>query len=215
MSDPIDALNEDESGGGAGKADATPERTPSELSLAERFDPKRLRLSQDFGKVTTTPKVLTSVPVTKPSGLQWVRVRPEPDFCVNVAIIDLKDSRPHLVVPEMLSEISSEVTCVTLFTAITRENNVFLWPVRLPGPDGRPNAWNDTLREAALAAMQTWVRVKSNLALGCYEFRVAPGAQAEPQWPDLDFGKLLGIAFKNRVIDALDHPVLQRLQGLR
>jgi hypothetical protein len=38
------------------------------LTLAEKFDPKRLRISQNFGETTVTKKVLTSVPVAKPNG---------------------------------------------------------------------------------------------------------------------------------------------------
>ena len=61
-------------------------------------------------------------------------------------------------------------------------------------------------------AMDTWVRVKANMSLGAYEISAA-GEMADPVWPDLSFQELLRIAFRDRMITALDHPVIKRLRG--
>jgi hypothetical protein len=35
-----------------------------------------------------------------------------------------------------------------------------------------------------------------------------------PEWPDhLPFREMLKIAFRDRIVDGLDHPVLKRLRG--
>ena len=36
----------------------------------------------------------------------------------------------------------------------------------------------------------------------------------DPEWPTLSFQELLRIAFRDRLIDRLDHPVIKRLRGL-
>ena len=36
---------------------------------------------------------------------------------------------------------------------------------------------------------------------------------AEPAWPAKTFGDLLKVAFRDRFIDSIDHPVLKRLRG--
>ena len=54
----------------------------------------------------------------------------------------------------------------TLYTAINRQGVVFLWPVRLPGPDGKVNEWWRSAGEAAELAMTKWVRVKAEHELG-------------------------------------------------
>jgi hypothetical protein len=41
----------------------------------------------------------------------------------------------------------------------------------------------------------------------------AVAAFPEPQWPDMSLQKVLAMAFKDRFIDSLDHPVLKRLRG--
>jgi hypothetical protein len=100
-----------------------------------------------------------------------------------------------------------------LFTAVNRQGVLFLWVIRLPRPDGRVDEWSRTALEAAERATKGWVRVAANMALGAYDVFEAGGQLGEPQWPAVPFSDLLRIAFRDRFIDALDHPVLRRLRG--
>jgi hypothetical protein len=52
------------------------------------------------------------------------------------------------------------------------------------------------------------------MSLGAYEMFEAEGVMADPKWPDLPFMELLRIAFRDRMIDRVDHPVIKRLRGL-
>ncbi|HXE07033.1 MAG TPA: hypothetical protein VN612_03995 [Acidobacteriaceae bacterium] len=186
-------------------------------ATVSKFDPARLRVSQSFGELVATRKVLTSVPVTKPNKQQWVRVHPEVGYRESFALIEEKESRTmYLVEPSLVYELSEEVIYVTLHTAMTREGTVFLWPVRLPDADGRPNSWYDSAREAAAEAVNRWVRVVANMSTGGYDHWIAPGTLAEPEWPATSYSELLSIAFKGgRFIDTLDHPLVSRLKGVK
>ena len=64
------------------------------------------------------------------------------------------------------------MTRVTIFTAMSMNKVVFLWPAKLVG-SGHKNAdrWNSSAIEAAEAATLRKVRVQSNKALGAYESR--------------------------------------------
>src|SRR5262249_21091855 len=101
----------------------------------------------------------------------------------------------------------------TIFTAINRQGVVFLWPVRLPGPDGKLDDWSRSALEAARLAMGGWVRVQANMGLGAYDVFQAVGALTEPQWPEESFGELLKVGFNGKLIDSPDHPVLRKLRG--
>ena len=101
----------------------------------------------------------------------------------------------------------------TLFTAITRQGVLFLLPVPVALPDARILEWHRSLREGAETAMQTWVRIRANRSLGAYEVEAAIGTIPEPTWPELPFKELLRIAFRDRLIDRLDHPVVRQLRG--
>ena len=56
-------------------------------------------------------------------------------------------------------------------------------------------------------------RVKANMGLGAYEIFEAEGSIPDPIWPELSFDAILRIAFKDRVVRSLDHPVVKRLRG--
>ena len=191
--------------------------TKRKPSLADKFDPQRLRIAQNFGEVTATQKKLTSVPVNKPNKQQWVRVHPDANYRLDVAIIEMKEgNHMFLVEPSLVPELGAEVSFVTLFTAITREGSPFFWPVKLPDTEGRPSSWNESAREAASEAIVSWVRVQANMGIGAYEYWVAPGDLAQPKFPDLSFSELLAIAFKgDRFIETIDHPVVGRLRGTK
>jgi hypothetical protein len=103
----------------------------------------------------------------------------------------------------------------TLYLAITRQKNLFLWKVRIPGPDDRINTWHTTLRESAEFAMKTWAKVTPNMGNKCYEYSEPVAKLSEPEWPpDLtSIRDVLKLAFKGLVIDSPDHEILKRLRG--
>ena len=51
------------------------------------------------------------------------------------------------------------------------------------------------------------------MGLGAYEFSAASGITDEPKWPKMLMNEILEIAFKNKIIDRLDHFVLKQLRG--
>ena len=108
-------------------------------SLAENpFDPSRLRLSQDFAANVGVKKALLTVPVRKPDRQWFVRVHPDADYRLQTAILEIKEEREaFLVDPSLWPELPSEIVPMTLHTAINRQGVLFLWPVRLPGKDGK------------------------------------------------------------------------------
>jgi hypothetical protein len=179
------------------------------------FHLDNLRLSQSFIDTAGVKKLLTTVPVHKPNPQDFVRVHPSADYRMNAPMIELKVEREEYVIARSLvPELAGEFACKTLFTAINRQRVVFLWPVRLPDPDGRPMEWWRSAREAAELAMTKWLRVKANMALGAYEMATAGSVMSEPEWPDVPFQEIIRLAFRDRLITSLDHPVIKRLRGL-
>jgi hypothetical protein len=61
--------------------------------------------------------------------------------------------------------------------------------------------------------MEKWARLNANMDLGAYEIHVAEGIVAEPLWPKETLDALVQIAFRGRIINGLDHHVVDRLHG--
>jgi hypothetical protein len=179
------------------------------------FDPAALRLDQSFAETVGVRKLLTTVPVRKPNRQDFVRAHADPAYRLTpAAIIELKEDREvYLVTPGMASELPGEFAAATLFTTVNRQGVLHVWPVKLPGADGKHNDWHRSAAEAAELAMRRWVRVTANMSLGAYEIFEATGDLPEPVWPELSFPEILKIAFRDRIVDNADHPVVQRLRG--
>jgi hypothetical protein len=201
-------------------ADFEQASTPVPEVGPDPFDPASLRLSPDLSASLGVRKALLSVPVRKPDKSWFVRVHPNAHpvtgYRLQTAVIELKEDRETYLVDRALwPDLGGEATFSprALFTAINRQGVLFLWPIRLPGPDGKIDEWSRTALEAADLATKGWVRVMANMGLGGYEVWQANGQLPELAWPDVPFRDLLRIAFKDRFINDLNHPVLRRLRG--
>jgi hypothetical protein len=169
------------------------------------FDLRNLRLDQNFVETAGVKRLLTTVPVRKPGKQDYVRVHPHPDYRANVALLELKDDREvYLLTPAMAQELPGEFFMATLYVTINRQNVLFLWPME----------WHRSAAEAAERAMTKWVRVQPNMSLGAYEIDIAGVTHSDPVWPEFTLQDLIPIAFRDRLVNRIDHPVVQRLRGL-
>ena len=177
------------------------------------FDFEALRLSQDYTQFAGAEKLLTTVPVRKPNKHEFVRVHPGMRF--EALFLDLKEGQEsYLVESHLLTDVYGIAVPVSLRLAVNRAGVFFMWPVRLPGDDGRSNRWHESAWEAVDLAVKRWVSVRANMNLGAYELILGAENLSEPEWPNKSLGELAAIAFRNRIIKDIDHPVIQRLQGL-
>ncbi len=178
------------------------------------FNLNKLRLSQDFSANLGVKKALLMVPVRKPNRQEFIRVHPGEDWRLETMILELKEKGETFLVDQDLWEhLAGELIPKVLYTAINRQGVITLWPIRLPGEDGRLDEWNRSALEGAGMAEKQWVRIAANMSLGGYDVYPAAADIQEPEWPDIAFQEVLRIAFKDRFIQSLEHPVVRRLQG--
>jgi hypothetical protein len=183
-------------------------------SLIPGFDLDALRLPQNFGESLGVKRLITRVPVRKPLKTQFFRVRTGEAWRFQTMILELKEEREtYILAPAVWDVVPELLKPAMLHTALDRQNNVFLIPVPLPAEDGRRNAWHDSLLTVVTTAQTSWVRIAANMAVGAYDCFVAKGNIADPEWPDVAFNELVQIAFRGRVIDSADHPVVKQLRG--
>jgi len=163
-------------------------------------------------------RVLTTVPVRRPGRTEFFRVHPDPAYVLDTHILehaDGLDRKTYLVVPELRAELAPELRAVRLFTCITKRATVFLWPAKLPLEDASNSgrAWHQSALQAAEEAKRLWVKLVGNKELGAYEYVKARGDLGEPQWPDKTLQELIKLAFKDQLIDTLEHEVIRELNG--
>jgi hypothetical protein len=183
------------------------------------YDPARYRKSSGLHAARGVKKLLTVIPVRKPKKGEFVRVHPGEDFRMEATMLtdDTEGSRDdlYLVTPDMEDEVVGEPTACQklLVTAITKQGNVFVWPLSIQAEGGRKSTWISSLHDGMKAAEKRWVRVCSNMGLGAYDIFEASAQWADPEWPDLTFREILRLAFRDRTVDSENHPLLKSLRG--
>ena len=196
----------------SGQISETSSRDSEQAAAGSSSDFSRFRLSQNFGSASGVRKKLTTVPVRKPNKTQFVRVHPANKMDTMLLRYGDNGEDLYLIDPDVMQQVEDLAKPYRLMEAIDRQNNVFIWPLAIPD-DGRPNSWHLSALEAANNAELEWTRMQANMALGAYEIFAAEQHLGEPVWPELSMNELLGIAFKNKIIDRPDHLVLLQLRG--
>jgi hypothetical protein len=190
------------------------DESKKELSLNDPLSLETMRLGQDFGDSLGVKKKITTIPIRRPRKHEFVRVHPSPDYSIETAIFeDREENEVYFVSPEMRQLLGELVVIKALRTSITRQRVLFLWPIKVTVSDGRLDTWNASSFEASKLAHEKWVRVAANRSLQAYEVFEASGELDEPEWPELSLQEIVRIAFKDRVIDSVDHPASKRLRG--
>jgi hypothetical protein len=188
-----------------------------ESEASDPFDLDSQRIDPEAGGLGSVRRIVTHIPVRKPGRQQFVRVHPETELPVE--LLTLKDEgESYLIAPELRGTLSGETTLVTLQLTVTPQGVLSIWPVVIPGDP--PNAWHSSAVEAANYARESWIKLSSDRHLGAYRVLQAQGQLPEPVWPE-ELGETplqmmqaaLRIAFRDRMIDNWDHPVLKRLRG--
>lgn len=178
------------------------------------FSPARLRIGQRFGEGQDVRRVLVSVVVRKPGRQEFVRTHSDPKMWLEAAVLEFKQDRQNFIVsPELAPYLPGEAVAKLLIPTISNHGALFLWPIKLPDEQGRHDEWNAVALEAAERAKTKWVRLMANMGAGTYDVLEAAGSFPDPVWPEKSLEQLLEIAFKGRVIDSMDHPVLRKLRG--
>ena len=179
-----------------------------------QIDFEEYRLSQDFEGLVGVKKETLVVPVRKPDRQTWFQVHPAEDWRITVALIETREDRQfYLVSPKIYPDIVGECVVKYLFTYQTRQGVVSLWPIKMPGKDGRLDPWNESALQIVTEHAGRWIRVASNMALGAYDI-YTPEVQFDPPvWPSEGFKAIFQKAFRGKIIDSLDHPTVKVLRG--
>src|SRR5579862_4091267 len=84
-------------------------RTRSEEAQTDDpFDPRNLRVSQDFASAVPVRKVITNIVTEKPRADMFFRTHPDPAYTISTAVLEVTEPRRevYLVAPALRSAFS-------------------------------------------------------------------------------------------------------------
>jgi len=191
------------------------------------MDFKNLRLNSSPNAPSQKLFTSASILVKRPGSQHFFRVRAGDEWYFACKVIELKEEGElYLVLNPLWLELARELKNFGFYMAITETGILHIVPVRLPDDSGNWNKYAETLQQAIELAKTKWVRAIANRDVGSYEIVQAIHAYPEPEWPEtvalanegsvkLTMEVLLNIAFKERVIRDMNHPVVKKLLGLQ
>jgi hypothetical protein len=178
---------------------------------------ERVRLQQDFLDDSDVKQILSTVTIRKPNKDEFFRVHSDPnrDFCAGT--IKLNNEREVYVVdPGVIPEVKEDVVPKSFLQCINTANVTFLWPLKLPGNDGRAlDQWSRSALNAASLAKDKWLKMRSDFTASGYVAFQAKGDLPDPEWPEETFEEILEIAFRDCYIETVDHHIIRKLKGLQ
>jgi len=174
----------------------------------------RMRLPASSVVGSETKFVRTKIGVGTPKRDQFFQVKDGESFSAPFGILDWqRTSSIYLVAPGPVrdwmleEEVKSYYDCILCLT-VTRHGEPGIWPLKCTDND-----WHVSAREIAEKAKGEWLKLISNRDSGHYDFGLAADQSKEPSWPAESFEQLLEKAFTGRIIDTLEHEVIQELSG--
>jgi hypothetical protein len=196
---------------------STPESAFQETSLPDApasptkagWDISQLRLPQDYS-ADNAESVQATIPIHKPQSQTYFRAHPEWNF--PMAMLEHED-RLYPVRTAVREALDADLKLRIIVPCITRDGDVFLWPLPSLQTTGQSNDWVKSGHRALVAARKEWIRMRSNMRLKSYDIIRPKTTWEEPSWPEQTFEQMLETAFTDSVIDTLDHPVILALQG--
>jgi hypothetical protein len=194
----------------------TEKKTSMEIVAEEPVMIGRIRLDElvqpvDFSGAATagTP---TRIFIGKPRRDEWVMVRSGNEW--ETAIYVIEDAQDmdrdiYVVTPDLANgDLADDARYAVLYLAVSSTGRMFWWHIKMAA-NSRRNHWAESALKAIEIAKKKWIRVIP--AHEGYEVREAKAQMPKPQWPDMSREEVLHLAFADRVINTMEHPIAKRL----
>jgi hypothetical protein len=124
-------------------------------------------------------------------------------------ILEMEGRDPYIVAPSIAKQKTDEdvIRPILVVRYITMAGEEGLWLLKLDRPDAKSNRFNTSALRILEEAEKGWVRLIS--AKGHYRYQVSKKTleQTPARFSNRSFQELINIAFRDRVIDSLDHEI--------
>lgn len=214
-----------ETGRNLASAEANPPTLPQEdnIPLGKEVNVKvstsdvdldSISIDQDFAKLASVKSESAAPSIGKAASQTWFS--PHPDQSLWKSFLTIRDqadkSMFYILNPALEADLAGEFSATLLVPCMTRQNDLFFWPIKLPNEDGRIDTWNESALEIALAEGGQWLRLRANQPNSSYDTVTLKKEQQPPEWPE-DILELLKKAVGKVHISDLEHPLVKRLRG--
>jgi hypothetical protein len=140
-----------------------------------------------------------------------LRVNPDPIYTLLGQYTAATKQGTYFVYPQFRDALGPLPRRCNLHIAVDGHGEYFLLLVKQTNPKQDDNVWYQTARMVAAAATQSWVKVTKPIGAGWGFIRVQH-KMFDPKWPEKPFEELLNAAFPDRVVNKLNHDLIEQFK---
>lgn len=188
----------------------TSEQTATSTNPFQNLD--ALRNPQDYEEFMGGETV-TAFAVRTLKEAMHVRVNPDPAYTLLGQYTVMTKQGAYFVYPQFRDALGPLPRRCNLHVAVDGHGEYFILLIKQPNPGQDSNAWYQTARTVAAAATQGWVKVSKPIGADRgWGFIPVNHTMFDPKWPEKPFEELLNSAFPDRVVDHLNHDLIQQFK---
>ena len=162
-------------------------------------------------------RVITRIPLVKYPKQKFFKAHPTMAW-MGVTALNLKDDNEiYLVSNAIASQIIEETVTMNLFVVHLQSGELNVIYAQTEDREGKWNSWHKSLNNLVMGdGREAWIRISPSRELSCYTAMRASASWVEPEWPEMSLEQIMSLAFDNgeRIIRAIDHPVIKALRGM-
>ena len=182
-------------------------------TATENLNISKYRIKQNYQDLCDVQQELVSVAMKRPPKSQFVWVHPDQSLHMEVAVYEDKiNQEVYIVSQNVMNVLEGEWKAKVLIPYVIRGGGPALWPINLPDESGKLNSWPASAMQIAIDHAGSWFRLKSNPINSRYDILKPINQMDDPDWP-WDVDELYEKAFKERIIESIDHPIVKELRG--
>ena len=172
-----------------------------------------LRRAQDYGEFIGGEATTSFSVRTLKDGVH-LRVNPDPAYTLLGMYTHENKDGVYFVWPQFCTALGSLPRRCNLHVAVDGHGTYFLLRVKQLNPDqDKDNKWYSTARMVAAAATQQWVKVtKPTDAEGGWGYVPIHHKMFDPKWPEKPLEEILAMAFPDRVVDRVNHELIENYE---
>jgi hypothetical protein len=142
-----------------------------------------------------------------------LRVNPDPNYTLLGQYTVATKQGAYFIYPQFRDALGPLPRRCNLHIAVDGHGEYFLLLVKQPNPQQDDNVWYRTARTVVAAATQSWVKVTKPIGTDRgWGFIRVQHKMFDPKWPEKPFEELLNAAFPDRVVNKLNHDLIQQFK---
>lgn len=150
------------------------------------------------------------VEVRPPYAGEWFRVKPGDERWASTLVLrDAGTGYVYLVRSELWPALGAKLVPVCLRAWTNPTGRLAVWPIGLPALEGGPEVVLGSACVVAAVAERKWCCLRNAPDAPGVILSTRKEGLPEPEWPDVPFLDILELAFHNRLITSLAHPVIR------